>query len=184
MMTEFFMEKRVLERMLQYLETGKKHAKPVKIQILQTLGIFFQNINHSSMVFYLLSNDRINALITHRFDFRDEELMAYYISFIKALSLRVNADTVRRSASDLLDDGMLYSLLTCFTTGTLLLQPRKSPPIPSADRGAQGTQFTCFTSTKVQILTQRLEPVLLARRPYGASSSAHAQVLVYEALSY
>ena len=74
--------------------TGKKVAKGVKVQILQTLGIFFQNINHTSMVFYLLSNDRINALITHRFDFRDEELMAYYISFIKALSLRVNADTV------------------------------------------------------------------------------------------
>ena len=30
-------------------------------------------------VFYLLSNDRINALITHRFDFGDEELMAYYV---------------------------------------------------------------------------------------------------------
>jgi len=93
-MTEFFMEKRMLERMLQYLETGSKTAKPAKVQILQTLGIFFQNISQSAMVFYLLSNDRINALITHRFDFGDEELMAYYISFIKALSLRVNADTV------------------------------------------------------------------------------------------
>jgi hypothetical protein len=93
-MTEFFMEKRMLEHMMQYLETGKKTAKPVKVQILQTLGIFLQNISQSAMVFYLLSNDRINALITHRFDFGDEELMAYYISFLKALSLRLNADTV------------------------------------------------------------------------------------------
>ena len=93
-MTEFFMEKRILERMLQYLETTKPIAKPVKVQILQTLGIFFQNISHASMVFYLLSNDHINALITHRFDFHDEELLAYYISFIKALSLRVNVDTI------------------------------------------------------------------------------------------
>ena len=93
-MTEFFMEKRMLERMLGYLDTARPIAKPVKVQILQTLGIFFQNISDASMVFYLLSNDRINALITHRFDFDDEELMAYYISFIKALSLRMNEDTV------------------------------------------------------------------------------------------
>ena len=43
-MTEFFMEKRMLERMLGYLDTARPIAKPVKVQILQTLGIFFQNL--------------------------------------------------------------------------------------------------------------------------------------------
>jgi protein CLEC16A len=93
-MSEFFMERRMLERLLSYLEPARRTAKPVKVQILQTLSIFFTNLTNNTLVFYLLSNDRVNELITHRFDFHDEELMAYYISFLKALSLRVNADTV------------------------------------------------------------------------------------------
>ncbi|KAJ1488880.1 hypothetical protein T484DRAFT_1555101, partial [Baffinella frigidus] len=92
-MTEFFMEHRMLERLLGYLQPSKKTAESVKVQILQSLSIFFQNLTNNSLVFYLLSNDHINELITHRFDFQDEELMAYYISFLKALSLRLNHDT-------------------------------------------------------------------------------------------
>eukprot|EP00960_Hanusia_phi_P068301 766808-Hanusia_phi.AAC.4 len=104
------LQKRMLEKLLGYLEPSRRTAKPMKVQILQSLSIFFQNINNSSLIFYLLSNDHVNELITHRFDFQDEvnvarlhyeamngleqELMAYYISFLKALSLRVNADTI------------------------------------------------------------------------------------------
>jgi protein CLEC16A len=68
--------------------------KPVKVQILQTLSIFFQNLQNDTIIFYLLSNNHLNELITHRFDCYDDELMSYYISFLKALSLRLNADTV------------------------------------------------------------------------------------------
>ena len=68
--------------------------KPVKVQILQTLSIFFQNLQSDTIIFYLLSNNHLNELITHRFDCCDDELMSYYISFLKALSLRLNADTI------------------------------------------------------------------------------------------
>lgn len=30
----------------------------------------------------------------HKFDFSDEEVMAYYISFLKTLSLKLNAHTI------------------------------------------------------------------------------------------
>lgn len=43
---------------------------------------------------YLLSNNYVNSIIVHKFDFSDEEIMAYYISFLKTLSLKLNNHTV------------------------------------------------------------------------------------------
>lgn len=47
-----------------------------------------------SIVDYLLSNNHVNSIIVHKFDFSDEEVMAYYISFLKTLSLKLNAHTI------------------------------------------------------------------------------------------
>ncbi len=49
-----------------------------------------QNISSETSLFYILSNNYINEMIVHRFDFSDEELLAYYISFLKTLSLKLN----------------------------------------------------------------------------------------------
>lgn len=43
---------------------------------------------------YLLSNNHVNSIIVHKFDFSDEEVMAYYISFLKTLSLKLNVHTI------------------------------------------------------------------------------------------
>lgn len=43
---------------------------------------------------YLLSNNHVNSIIVHKFDFSDEEVMAYYISFLKTLSLKLNGHTI------------------------------------------------------------------------------------------
>ena len=48
----------------------------------------------SSPLDYLLSNNHVNSIIVHKFDFSDEEIMAYYISFLKTLSLKLNNHTV------------------------------------------------------------------------------------------
>lgn len=47
-----------------------------------------------SFLDYLLSNNYVNSIIVHKFDFSDEEIMAYYISFLKTLSLKLNNHTV------------------------------------------------------------------------------------------
>lgn len=43
---------------------------------------------------YLLSNNHVNQIIVHKFDFNDEEITAYYISFLKTLSLKLNSQTI------------------------------------------------------------------------------------------
>ena len=62
----------------------------VKVQLLQTLSILIQNIDAGPSVFYLLSNDHINELIRHRFDFAHEEILAQYVSLLKAIALRLD----------------------------------------------------------------------------------------------
>ena len=42
----------------------------------------------------MLSNNHVNSIIVHKFDFSDEEVMAYYISFLKTLSFRLNKHTI------------------------------------------------------------------------------------------
>lgn len=43
---------------------------------------------------YLLSKNHINTIITHKFDFNDEEITAYYISFLKTLSFKLNKTSI------------------------------------------------------------------------------------------
>lgn len=60
-----------------------------------SLMIFFINLcDVSCFSDYLLSNNYVNSIIVHKFDFSDEEIMAYYISFLKTLSLKLNNHTV------------------------------------------------------------------------------------------
>ena len=46
------------------------------------------------LIDYLLSNNHINSIIVHKFDFSDEEILAYYISFLKTLSFKLNIHTI------------------------------------------------------------------------------------------
>lgn len=44
---------------------------------------------------YMFSNNYINSLLSTRFDFDDEEVVSWYVSFIKSLSLLVNPATIK-----------------------------------------------------------------------------------------
>lgn len=57
---------------------------------------YFYNMSYIWKIFvdYLLSNNHVNSIIVHKFDFSDEEVMAYYISFLKTLSLKLNTHTI------------------------------------------------------------------------------------------
>lgn len=59
------------------------------------LLLISQNVTKQMSLYYLLSNNHINDLIVHPFDFSDEETLAYYASFLKALSLKLNQNTLQ-----------------------------------------------------------------------------------------
>lgn len=47
------------------------------------INIFLCKITFGKCADYLFSNEHINFLITYSFDFRNEELLSYYISFLR-----------------------------------------------------------------------------------------------------
>ncbi|KPJ08821.1 Protein CLEC16A [Papilio machaon] len=58
---------------------------------------------------YLLSNNHVNSIIVHKFDISDEEVMAYYISFLKTLSLKLNNHTIHFFYNEHTKDFPLYT---------------------------------------------------------------------------
>lgn len=85
-------------------------SRRICVQLLQTLNILFENITNQTAICkysfalfefffsdYLLSNNHTNAIITHRFDFTDEEVDPH--SYLPTLFY-----------FSLLGDGLLYFL--------------------------------------------------------------------------
>ncbi len=89
---DFFLEKSMITFFLHYMK--QKHGRYICVQLLQTLNILFENIRNETSLYFLLSNNHINNIIFHKFDFSDEEVMAYYISFLKTLSLKLNRHSI------------------------------------------------------------------------------------------
>ncbi|KAI5415098.1 protein TRANSPARENT TESTA 9 isoform X1 [Lathyrus oleraceus] len=89
---EFFMEKQVMGEFVRILKISKIVSVP--LQLLQTVSILVQNLRNEHAIYYLFSNQHINYLITYSFDFQNEELLSYYISFLRAISGKLNRNTV------------------------------------------------------------------------------------------
>lgn len=97
---DFFCEKNMLSLFLELMweptQTGNTCPVKVHIQILQTLSILINSVKNNTSLYYLLSNNYINEIIVfpHNFDV-DESLRDQFVSFMKTLSLRLNAQTVQ-----------------------------------------------------------------------------------------
>ncbi|XP_021751026.1 protein CLEC16A homolog isoform X1 [Chenopodium quinoa] len=89
---DFFMEKQVLGEFIRILKISR--TVTVSLQLLQTMSIMIQNLKNEHAIYYLFSNEHINYLITYSFDFRNEELLSYYISFLRAISGHLNKSTI------------------------------------------------------------------------------------------
>nr|XP_043628478.1 protein TRANSPARENT TESTA 9 isoform X2 [Erigeron canadensis] len=66
----------------------------VSIQLIQSMEIMIQNLKSDHSIYYLFSNEHINFLVTYSFDFRNEELLHHFISFIRAISVKLNKNTI------------------------------------------------------------------------------------------
>ena len=90
---ELFCEKGLLRTLVELFREPSRGSE-VRVQIIQSLSVLLINISAPSSLFYLLSNNHVNDLIASRVDGADEELLAYYVSFLKTLSLSINPGTV------------------------------------------------------------------------------------------
>ncbi len=92
---EYFCEKNILSILVDILH-NKSTSSQVQTQILQTCSILVQNVRSETSLFFILSNNYINQVIDSDLNFdEDEELLSYYISFLKTLALRLDDRTIQ-----------------------------------------------------------------------------------------
>ena len=96
---DFFCEKNMLSLFLDIMRFEGEGGCPaiVHIQILQTLSILVGCVRNYTSLYYLLSNNYINEIITypHDFSLAEEALRDQFISFLKSVSLKLNEQTVQ-----------------------------------------------------------------------------------------
>ncbi|GIL98320.1 hypothetical protein Vretimale_3711 [Volvox reticuliferus] len=92
---DYFLENNIMHYLHSVLQQPANRSGDVAKQVLQTLSIIIQNIRSETGTYFLFSNNHINNIVEIRFDFEDEEVLGYYISFLKTISLKLNARTVQ-----------------------------------------------------------------------------------------
>lgn len=92
---DFFLENNIMTYLHRVLQQPANRTGDVAKQVLQTLSIIIQNIRSETGVYFLFSNNHINNIVEIKFDFDDEEVLGYYISFLKTISLRLTTGTVQ-----------------------------------------------------------------------------------------
>ncbi|RIA90987.1 hypothetical protein C1645_768612 [Glomus cerebriforme] len=104
---EYFFENNIHYIILNVLKQSK--SPYVTKQILQTMNILFENIHDLTSLYFLLSNNYVNEIICHKFDFSNDEILAYYIIFLRTLSLKLDSNTLFFFFNERQDDFPLYS---------------------------------------------------------------------------
>ena len=92
---DFFLENNVMLYLHRVLQQPANRTGEVAKQVLQTLSIIIQNVRSETGIFFLFSNNHVNNIIEIRFDFEDEEVLGFYISFLKTISLKLSPRTVQ-----------------------------------------------------------------------------------------
>ncbi|GJJ69404.1 protein CLEC16A [Entomortierella parvispora] len=69
----------------------------------------FENVRSQESLYFLLSNNYVNQVIGVRYDFSNDEILAYYIYLLRTLSFKLSKDTIYFFFNEHLDDFPLYS---------------------------------------------------------------------------
>ncbi|KMZ62321.1 hypothetical protein ZOSMA_474G00130 [Zostera marina] len=107
---EFFMEKQIMGEFVHILKISRTMS--IALQLLQTMSIMIQNLASEHAIYYIFSNEHINSLISYSFDFRNEELLSYYISFLRAISGKLNNNTISLLVKTANDEIISFPLYT------------------------------------------------------------------------
>lgn len=111
---DHFLENNVMLYLHNILLQPANRSGEVAKQVLQTLSIIIQNVRSEYGIYFLFSNNHVNNIVDLPFDFGDEEVLGYYISFLKTISLKLNGRTVQFFVYNG-EDGVEFPLYTSAT---------------------------------------------------------------------
>ena len=80
--------------MNEFLFLSELKNTAINIAIIQSLSLLILNVSNPMMIYYLFSNNFINHIISNDYECNDD-LVFYYINFMKSLSQKVQIDTIQ-----------------------------------------------------------------------------------------
>lgn len=85
---DFFIEQQILGLFVTLAELNKAHRndKDNAIKIIKFYSFFLSNLKNTEIVNYVYSHSNFNNFLTLDFDFEDDEIVFYYVNFVKSLS--------------------------------------------------------------------------------------------------
>ncbi|ORM40886.1 Protein CLEC16A -like protein [Babesia sp. Xinjiang] len=90
---EYFCEENIMEFLT--IELPCTPVRIVRIQLLQTMSMLIHNVENERMRYYMLSNNYMNALITHHNMYTGGDVSSWTVSLLKTLSGVVNSTTIK-----------------------------------------------------------------------------------------
>jgi protein CLEC16A len=89
-----FIENNIIASLFGLLNQHATH-KDVVMKIISTMASFITNMSKAIHVNYILSHATLNSFIEYEYDFSDEEIVDYYVNFLKSLTLRMDRVNIK-----------------------------------------------------------------------------------------
>lgn len=105
-----FCKEEGLQKLLRCARRKSNRRGPVAVQMLQTFAMLVQNIRDKHSMLYILKHEAIRELISLDFDFGDEEVLGYYVSFVKSIAFQLNQSTVASFARRISPKSKTYTM--------------------------------------------------------------------------
>ena len=81
--------------MNEFIYLNTLGSRQISIQIIQSFSILILNVSNPMTQYFIFSNNFINHIISQDCSKHDDEFIAYYINFIKSLTLKINSNTIQ-----------------------------------------------------------------------------------------
>jgi protein CLEC16A len=119
--TSYFCENDILGVFANVMRRSK--FKENTIEIIQSVSILLSNVNVRANLNYLLSNPHINEFIIYYYNFTDEEIVEYYVSMLKSISLRMDSENISLFYNEVCLSicSLAIKLLSCTVVGSSIL---------------------------------------------------------------
>ena len=81
--------------MNEYLTLSKYNIYLIDLQIIKSFCFLLVNIQNPAIIYFILSGNLIEFIISKDYCSYDEEFFSYYVNFLKSISLRIDENSVK-----------------------------------------------------------------------------------------
>ncbi|CAD8094521.1 unnamed protein product [Paramecium sonneborni] len=89
---DYFCDQKTMSLYLDLVHSGQRE---VVVAVIKTITMLLQNIQRPVSINYILSHSALNGIIIADYNFRDDEIIAYYINLLKCVSIRIDEQSLQ-----------------------------------------------------------------------------------------